>query len=99
MKTVVSKEKLIEDLTKAKEYYEECKAVLEKDGGSLWSHIFALFGGGGYVIASIRVDCKLCQIEDMLLQCSVSNQESIELNRSETILIYELKTLEELKND
>ena len=98
MKTVVSKEKLIEDLTKAKEYYEECKAVLEKDGGGFWSLLFGLFDGG-YTMASIRVDCKLCQIEDMLLQCSVSNQESIELNRSETILIYELKTLEELKND
>ena len=33
MKTVISKEKLIEDLTKAKEHYEECKAILEKDGG------------------------------------------------------------------
>lgn len=99
MKTVISKEKLIEDLTKAKNHYEECKAILEKDGESLWSHIFALFGGGGYVLASIRIDCKLCQIKDMLLQCSISNQENVELDRSETILIYELKTLEELKND
>lgn len=98
MKTVVSKEKLIEDLTKAKEHYEECKAVLEKDGGGFWSHILGLFGGG-YVMVSIRIDCKLCQIEDMLLQCSISNQENVELDRSETILIYELKTLEELKND
>lgn len=98
MKTVISKEKLIEDLTKAKKHYEECKADLEKDGESLWKHIFGLFGGG-FTMASIRVDCKLCEIEDMLLQCSVSNQESIELDRSETILIYELKTLKELKND
>ena len=98
MKTAISKEKLIEDLTKAKEHYEECKAVLEKDGESLWSHLFSLFGGG-YAIASMRVDCKLCEIEDMLLQCSISNQEDIELNRSETILVYELKTLKELKND
>ena len=96
MKTVIGKDKLIEDLTKAKKHYEECKAVLEKDGGGLWSHIFSLFGGG-YTVASMRVDCKLCEIEDMLLQCSVSNQENIDLNRSETILIYELKTLEELK--
>lgn len=98
MKTVISKEKLIEDLTVAKKHYEECKADLEKDGESLWSHMFGLFGGG-HVMASMRVDCKLCEIEDMLLQCSVSNQESIELDRFETILIYELKTLEELKND
>jgi hypothetical protein len=98
MKTVISKEKLIEDLTKTKEHYEECKAVLEKDGGSFWSHIFGLFGGG-FTIASMRIDCKLCQIEDMLLQCSISNQDNVELDRSETILIYELKTLEELKND
>ena len=98
MKTVVNKEKLIEDLTKAKWHYEECKAVLEKGGGGFWSHIFSLFGGG-FTVASMRIDCKLCQIEDMLLQCSISNQEDIELNRSETILIYELKTLEELKND
>ena len=98
MKTVISKAKLIEDLAKAKKHYEECKAILEKDGESLWSHLFGLFGSGR-VMVSIRVDCKLCEIEDMLLQCSVSNQENIELNRSETILIYELKTLEELKND
>ena len=98
MKTVISKEKLIEDLTVAKKHYEECKADLEKDGGGFWSHMFGLFDGG-HTMASIRVDCKLCQIEDMLLQCSVSNQESIELDRFETILIYELKTLEELKND
>ena len=96
MKTVISKEKLIEDLTKAKKHYEECKSVLDKDGGSLWSHIFGLFGGG-HVMASIRIDCNLCQIEDMLLQCSISNQENVDLDRSETILIYELKTLEELK--
>lgn len=96
MKTVISKEKLIEDLTKAKEHYGECKAVLDKDGSRLWSHILGLFGGG-FSIASMRVDCKLCQIEDMLLQCSISNQENVELDRSETILIYELKTLEELK--
>ena len=98
MKTVISKEKLIEDLTVAKKHYEECKTDLEKDGESLWSHLFGLFGGG-YAMVSIRVDCKLCEIEYMLLQCSVSNQENIELNRSETILIYELKTLKELKND
>lgn len=98
MKTVISKAKLIEDLTKAKNHYEECKADLEKDGESLWSLMFGLFGGG-FTMASIRVDCKLCQIEDMLLQCSISNQENIELNRSETTLVYELKTLEELKND
>ena len=98
MKTVISKEKLIEDLTKAKQHYEECKDNLEKDGGGFWSHLFGLFDGG-YTRASMRVDCKLCEIEDMLLQCSVSNQESIELDRSETVLIYELKTLEELKND
>ena len=98
MKTVISKAKLVEDLTMAKKHYEECKADLEKDGGGFWSLLFGLFDGD-YTMASIRVDCKLCQIEDMLLQCSVSNQESIELNRSETILIYELKTLEELKND
>ena len=98
MKTVVNKEKLIEDLTKAKEHYEECKDILDKDGESLWSHIFALFGGGSYVIASMRIDCKLCQIDDMLLQCSISNQGNVELDRSETILIHELKTLEELKN-
>lgn len=98
MKTVISKEKLIEDLTKAKKHYEECKDDLEKDGESLWSHLFGLFGGG-YTVASMRVDCKLCQIEDMLLQCSVSNQENIELDRSETILVYELKTLKELKNE
>lgn len=98
MKTVISKDKLIEDLTKAKEHYEECKAVLEKDGGGFWSHIFGLFGGG-YVMESMRIDCKLCQVEDMLLQCSISNQENVDLDRSETILIYELKTLEELKND
>ena len=92
MKTVISKEKLIEDLTKAKEHYEECKTVLEKDGGILWSHMFGLFGGG-FTLASMRIDCKLCQLEDMLLQCSISNQENVELDRSETILIYELKTL------
>lgn len=97
MKTVISKEKLIEDLTKAKEHYEKCKAVLEKDGGGFWSHFFGLFNGG-YTTASMRIDYKLCQIEDMLLQCSVSNQENVELDRSETMLIYELKTLEELKN-
>ena len=96
MKTVISKAKLIEDLTKAKNHYEECKADLEKDGGGFWSHLFGLFGGG-HVMVSMRVDCKLCEIEDMLLQCSVSNQENIELNRSETILVYELKTLEEIK--
>ena len=96
MKTVISKEKLIEDLTVAKKHYEECKADLEKYGESLWSLLFGLFGGG-YTMVSIRVDCKLCQIEDMLLQCSISNQENIELDRSETILVYELKTLEELK--
>lgn len=96
MKTVIRKVKLIEDLTKAKKHYEECKAYLEKDGGGVWSHIFGLFGGD-YTIAYMKVDCKLCQIEDMLLQCSISNQENIELNRSETVLIYELKTLEELK--
>ena len=98
MKTFISKENLIEDLNKAKKHYEECKAVLDKDGGSLWSHIFGLFDGG-YTMASMRIDCKLCQIEDMLLQCSISNQENVELDRSETILIYELKTLEELKNN
>ena len=96
MKTVISKAKLVEDLTIAKKHYEECKADLEKDGNSLWSLLFGLFGGG-YTMASIRVDCKLCQIEDMLLQCSISNQENIELDRSETILVYELKTLEEFK--
>ena len=96
MKTVISKAKLVEDLTKAKKHYEECKAVLEKDGGGFWSHLFGLFDGG-YTMASIRVDCKLCKIEDMLLQCSITNQENIELDRSETILIYELKTLKELK--
>jgi len=96
MKTVIGKEKLIEDLTKAKKHYEECKAVLEKDGEGLWAHLLGLFGGG-YTIAAMRIDCKLCQIEDMLLQCSISNQENVELDRSETILIYELKTLEELK--
>ena len=99
MKTVISKAKLVEDLTMAKKHYEECKSYLEKYSESLWSHLFGLFGGGGYVMASIRVDCKLCEIEDMLLQCSISNQENIELDRSETILIYELKTLKELKND
>ena len=98
MKTVISKDKLIEDLNKAKNHYEECKAVLEKDGGGFWSHMFGLFDGG-YTMASMRVDCKLCQIEDMLLQCSITNQETVELDRSETILIYELKTLKELKND
>ena len=98
MKTVISKEKLIEDLTIAKNHYEECKAVLEKDGGGFWSQMFGLFDGG-YTMVSMRVDCKLCEIEDMLLQCSISNQENIELDRSETILIYELKTLKELKND
>ena len=98
MKTVISKERLIEDLTKAKKHYEECKAVLEKDGGGFWSHLFGLFDGG-FTMTSMRIDCKLCQIEDMLLQCSISNQENIELDRSETILIYELKTLEDLKND
>ena len=96
MKTVISKEKLIEDLTKAKKHYEECKGVLEKDGESLWSHLFGLFDGG-YTMASMRVDCKLCEIEDMLLQCSISNQENVELDRSETILIYELKSLDELR--
>ena len=96
MKTVISKEKLIEDLTKAKKHYEECKDDLEKDDGGFWSHMFGLFDGG-YTMSSMRVDCKLCEIEDMLLQCSVSNQENIELDRSETILIYELKTLKELK--
>ena len=96
MKTVISKVKLIEDLTTAKNHYEECKADLEKDGESLWSLLFGLFDGG-YTTASMRVDCKLCQIEDMLLQCSISNQENIELDRSETILVYELKTLKELK--
>ena len=35
MKTVISKAKLIEDLTKAKQHYEGCKSVLEKDGGGL----------------------------------------------------------------
>lgn len=98
MKTVISKAKLIEDLTKAKEHYEECRAVLEKDGGGFWSHFFGVFDGG-YTMASMRIDCKLCQIEDMLLQCSISNQENVELDRSETVLVYELKTLEELKND
>ena len=98
MKTVISKAKLIEDLTKAKQHYEGCKSVLEKDGGGFWSHLFGLFDGG-FTTASMRIDCKLCQIEDMLLQCSISNQENVELDRSETILIYELKTLEELKND
>ena len=98
MKTVISKEKLIEDLTVAKKHYEECKADLEKDGGGFWSHMFGLFDGG-HTMASIRVDCKLCQIEDMLLQCSISNQENVDLDRSETILIYELKTLEGLRND
>ena len=98
MKTVIRKAKLVEDLTVAKKHYEECKADLEKDGESLWSLLFGLFGGGG-VMASIRVDCKLCEIADMLLQCSVSNQDEVELNRSETILVYELKTLKELKND
>ena len=98
MKTVISKAKLIEDLTKAKQHYEGCKSVLEKDGGGFWSLLFGLFDGG-YTIASMRVDCKLCEIEDMLLQCSISNQDDIELNRSETILVYELKTLKELKND
>ena len=98
MKTVISKDKLIEDLNKAKNHYEECKAVLEKDGGGFWSHMFGLFDGG-YTMASMRVDCKLCEVEDMLLQCSVSNQDEVELNRSETILVYELKTLKELKND
>ena len=98
MKTVIRKVKLIEDLIKAKKHYEECKADLEKDGGGFWSLLFGLFGGG-YTMASIRVDCKLCQIEDMLLQCSISNQENVDLDRSETILIYELKTLKELKND
>ena len=96
MKTVISKAKLIEDLTKAKNHYEECKADLEKDGGGFWSLLFGLFDGG-YTMVSMRVDCKLCEIEDMLLQCSVSNQDNIELNRSETVLIYELKTLGELK--
>ena len=96
MKTVISKAKLVEDLTTAKNHYEECKAGLEKDGGGFWSHMFGLFDGG-YTIASMRVDCKLCEIEDMLLQCSISNQENIELDRFETILVYELKTLEELK--
>ena len=96
MKTVISKAKLIEDLTKAKNHYDECKADLEKDGESLWSHLFGLFGGD-HVMASMLVDCKLCEIEGMLLQCSVSNKDDIELNRSETILVYELKTLEELK--
>ena len=96
METVISKAKLVEDLTIAKKHYEECKAVLEKDGDSLWSHLFGLFGGGR-VITSMRVECKLCEIEDMLLQCSISNQENIDLDRSETILIYELKTLKELK--
>ena len=96
MKTVISKSKLVEDLTIAKKHYEECKSDLEKGGESLWSHLFGLFDGG-YTMASIRVDCKLCQIEDMLLQCSISNQENIELDRSETILVYELKTLNELK--
>lgn len=96
METVISKEKLIEDLTKAKNHYEECKAVLNSEGKSLWEHIFGLFGGG-YVMASMRIDCNLCHIEDMLLQCSVSNQCDVDLDRSETILIYELKTLEELK--
>ena len=98
MKTVIRKAKLVEDLTKAKNHYEECKADIEKDGGGFWSHLFGLFNGG-YTIASMRVDCKLCEIEDMLLQCSVSDQENIELDRSETILVYELKTLKELKND
>ena len=98
MKTVISKAKLVEDLTIAKKHYEECKANLEKDGGGFWSHLFGLFDGG-YTLASMRIDCNLCEIEDMLLQCSVSNQENIELDRSETILIYELKTLKELKND
>ena len=98
MKTVIRKAKLVEDLTKAKNHYEECKADMEKDGESLWAHLFGLFDGG-YTMASIRVDCKLCQIEDMLLQCSISNQENIELDRSETILVYELKTLKDLKND
>ena len=98
MKTVIGRDKLIEDLSKAKEHYEECKAILEKDGGGFWSHLLGLLGGG-FTIASMRIDCKLCQIEDMLLQCSISNQENVELDRSETILIYELKTLEELKND
>ena len=98
MKTVIGKDKLIEDLTKAKKHYEECKTVLEKEGESLWKHIFGLFGGG-YVMTLMRIDCKLCQLEDMLLQCSISNQENVELDRSETVLIYELKTLEELKND
>ena len=98
MKTVISKEKLIEDLTVAKNHYDECKDDLEKDGKSLWSLLFGLLDGG-YTIALTRIDCKLCQIELMLLQCSISNQENIELDRSETILIYELKTLKELKND
>lgn len=98
MKTVINKENLIEDLTKAKDYYKECKDVLEKDGGGFWAHLFGIFDGG-FTLASMRIDCKLCQIEDMLLQCSISNQENVELDRSETILIYELKTLEELKND
>ena len=96
MKTVISKAKYVEDLTKAKKHYEECKTFLEQYGKSVWSLLFGLFDGG-YTMASIRVDCKLCQIEDMLLQCSISNQENIELDRSETILVYELKTLNELK--
>lgn len=96
MKTVIGKEKLIEDLTKAKEHYEECKAALEKDDGSLWSHLLWLFNGG-YAIAPMRIDCKLCEIEDMITQCHLTNRESIELSRRETLLVYELKTLEELK--
>ena len=98
MKTVVSKEKLIKDLTKAKKHYEQCRTTIEKDSGGFWLRLFGLLDGG-FTIASIRIDCKLCQIEDMLVQCSISNQENVELDMSETLLIYKLKTLEGLKND
>ena len=48
---------------------------------------------------SYNCDVSFAYIGDVLLQYSTSNQENVELDRSETILIYELKTLEELKND
>ena len=61
MKTVISKEKLIGDLTKAKKHYEECKAVLEKDGGGFWPHLLdysvvvMLWHQYGLIVSCVRL--------------------------------------------
>ena len=94
MITLISRQKLIDDLIISKNPYEDCKNIIEMTT-NFFTHLFSLWNG--YAVSSMRVDCKLCAINDMLLQCKISSQENIEISRMETILIYELLSLEDIR--